>query len=44
MRTRARRDTTDVTNRRFDELQSQISRTFAQQDRLVDVAPDVGDA
>ncbi len=35
--TRARRDTTDVTNRRFDELQSQITRTFAQQERLVDV-------
>src|SRR5207248_1175357 len=35
--TRARRDTTDITNRRFDELQSQISRTFAQQDRLVEV-------
>ena len=35
--TRARRDTTDVTNRRFDELQSQITRTFAQQDRLVEV-------
>jgi chromosome segregation ATPase len=35
--TRARRDTTDVTNRRFDELQAQITRTFAQQERLVDV-------
>jgi len=35
--TRARRDTTDVTNRRFDELQSQITRTYAQQDRLVEV-------
>ncbi|MDQ6603598.1 MAG: hypothetical protein M3Z19_12820 [Chloroflexota bacterium] len=35
--TRARRDTTDVTNRRFDELQSQITRSFAQQDRLVEV-------
>jgi chromosome segregation ATPase len=35
--TRARRDTTDVTNRRFDELQSQITRTFAQQDRLIEV-------
>ena len=35
--TRARRDTTDVTNRRFDELQSQITRTFAQQDRLSEV-------
>ena len=34
---RARRDTTDVTNRRFDELQSQISRTFAQQDRLAEM-------
>lgn len=31
---RARRDTTDLTNRRFDELQAQITRTFAQQDRL----------
>lgn len=35
--TRARRDTSDTTNRRFDELQAQISRTFAQQDRLVEV-------
>lgn len=35
--TRARRDTTDVTNRRFDELQGQITRTFAQQDRVVEV-------
>jgi chromosome segregation ATPase len=35
--TRARRDTTDVTSRRFDELQSQITRTFAQQDRLAEV-------
>jgi chromosome segregation ATPase len=35
--TRARRDTSDVTNRRFDELQAQITRTFAQQDRLVEI-------
>jgi len=34
---RARRDTTELTNRRFDELQSQITRAFAQQDRLVEV-------
>lgn len=34
---RARRDTTEVTNRRFDELQAQITRTFAQQDRLIEV-------
>ncbi len=35
--TRARRDTTETTNRRFDELQAQISRTFAQQDRLAEM-------
>ncbi len=35
--TRARRDTTDVTSRRFDELQSQITRSFAQQERLIEV-------
>src|SRR5947209_6059287 len=34
---RARRDTTEHTNRRFDELQSQISRAFAQQERLIEV-------
>ncbi len=35
--TRARRDTTDSTNRRFDEVQAQITRAFAQQDRLIEV-------
>ena len=35
--TRARRDTSDVTNRRFDELQAQITRLFAQQDRIIEV-------
>ena len=34
---RARRDTTDLTNRRFDELQAQITRAFAQQERFVEV-------
>lgn len=32
---RARRDTTDSTNRRFDELQAHITRSFAQQERLI---------
>ncbi len=35
--TRARRDTSDVTSRRFDELQAQITRLFAQQDRIIEV-------
>lgn len=34
--TRARRDTGEQTNRRFDELQGQITRAFAQQDRVVE--------
>ncbi len=34
---RSRRDTTDVTARRFEELQGQINRTAAQQDRVMDV-------
>lgn len=38
---RARRDTSDVTNRRFDELQGQITRAFAQQERFIEVAKGV---
>ena len=38
---RARRDTSDVTNRRFDELQGQITRAFAQQERFIEVVKGV---